>query len=90
MEQCHKGNGWRKIRTYKCNDCNLLSRSKLDSVNHVETHINGVRYTCTICEHIIKTSFTMKAHTKQRKARPKPSQDIDIQNTFLSKIFRER
>ena len=46
----------------------------------VETHINGLRYTCTICEHITKTSVTMKAHTKQHKPRPKPSQDIDIQN----------
>ena len=90
LNEAIKGMDGKKKRTYKCNVCDLLSHSKEDCVNHVETHISGLGYTCTICEHIIKTSFTMKAHTKQNKARPKPSQDIDMQNTFLSKILRER
>ena len=73
-----KGKNGKKKRTYKCNNCDLLSHSKVDCVNHVETHINGLRYTCTICEHVTKTSVTMKDHIKQHK---QISQQIDKPNS---------
>ena len=58
----------RKRRHYKCKVCDLLSRSKLSSMKHVEIHINKLRYTCTICKHITKTKLNMKKHLAEHES----------------------
>ena len=47
---------------YKCNVCNKVSRGKSDCIRHVEGHIDGLSYSCLLCNHTTNRKCTIKVH----------------------------
>ena len=63
---------------YKCNVCNLVSRSLLDCLKHVERHIDELSYSCLLCNHITKTKARIKVHILRHEGNGRIRNLIDI------------
>ena len=54
--------------TYSCNLCGKISRTKQHAQNHMETHLEGLSFTCPLCEKTYRSRNTLAMHksTKHR------------------------
>ena len=51
---------------WKCNVCGKLSRHKLQTQSHAETHINGLTYKCNVCERSCSTRQYLREHISKK------------------------
>ena len=47
---------------YHCRVCNYAKRSKSDVKKHIETHINGLSYSCSDCAKTFRSRDSLKNH----------------------------
>ena len=59
LEECFDG-GYRY--TYRCSLCGVRMPKKPHILNHIETHIKGVSYTCQICQKSFRNKNLWSSH----------------------------
>ena len=47
---------------FKCNVCDKITKERGGMTAHVETHIEGISYTCHLCGAVTRTSNAHRAH----------------------------
>ena len=47
---------------YHCSICGYNSKRKADSTRHVETHIKGLSYPCSVCQRTFRSRNSLESH----------------------------
>ena len=47
---------------YHCKICNFSRKKKIDVTRHIETHIEGLSYSCPVCDKIFRSRNSLKTH----------------------------
>ena len=52
----------REVGGYSCKICNFSRKLKIDVTRHIETHIEGLSYSCSVCEKTFRSSNSLRNH----------------------------
>ena len=58
LESCSDG-------TYQCSLCRKTCGKRFDMIRHIETHIDGLVYTCPVCEKTFRSRNSLASHKYQ-------------------------
>ena len=47
---------------FHCNVCGYKNKNKKDMVRHIETHIEGLSYSCSVCHKTFRSRNSLKTH----------------------------
>ena len=52
----------REDGVYYCKVCNYKKANKSHVTNHIETHIDGLAYSCSVCNKTFRSRDTLRKH----------------------------
>ena len=52
----------REVGGYSCKICNFSRKMKIDVTRHIETHIEGLSYPCSVCEKTFRSRDSLRKH----------------------------
>ena len=52
----------REVGGYSCKICNFSRKLKIDVTRHIETHIEGLSYSCSVCQKTFRSRNSLNVH----------------------------